>query len=169
MLNWLKATLVKTGRWSANPTGWQYRHFWTSPFGASASTLTWSGQWTFWPDWSKVADMAGLGVISYGVIAVVAEGGLIGMWYALSKIGRDLEERRRQRQVAAAENFVTAIQAVEPGPGRARTVQAIAQAAEDSGVPRDTLTEVAEEAGVTLPGSRRNRRRRRRRLPASTN
>ena len=90
------------------------------------------------------------------------------MWYALSKIGRDLEERRRRRQVAAAENFVTAIKAVEAVPEQARIVQAIAQAAEDSGVPKDTLNEVAEEAGVSLPGNRRNRRRRRRRLPAST-
>ena len=164
MLNWLKAALLKIGKWLVNPTGWQYRHFWISPFGVSASTFTWSGQWTFWPDWNKVADMAGLGVISYGVIAVMAEGGLIGMWYALSKIGRDLEERRRQRQVAAAENFVTAIKAVSAGPERARIVQA----ATDNGIPEDTLIAVAEEAGVSLPGSRRNRRQRRRRLPAST-
>ena len=91
------------------------------------------------------------------------------MWYALSKIGRDLEERRRQRQVAAAENFVAAIKAVEAELERVRIVQAIVQAAEDNGIPGDTLTSVAEEAGVTLPGSRRNRRRRRRRLPAATN
>lgn len=167
MLSWLKAALAKVGRWLANPSGWQYRHFWTSPLGASASTLTWSGQWMLWPDWSKVADMAGLGVISYGVVAVVAEGGLAGMWYALSKIGRDLEERRRRRQVAAAENFVTAIKAVKAEPERVRIVQAIVQAAEDNGIPEDILTAVAEEAGVTLPGNRRNRRRRRRSLPVS--
>ena len=89
------------------------------------------------------------------------------MWYALSKIGRDLEERRRRRQVAAAENFVTAIKAVKAEPERVRIVQAIVQAAEDNGIPEDILTAVAEEAGVTLPGNRRNRRRRRRSLPVS--
>ena len=108
--------------------------------------------------------MAGLGVISYGVIAVAVEGGLIGMWYALSKIGRDLEERRRRRQEEAAGHFVAAIKAVESRQDRARIVQA----AEDNGVPRDTLIAVAQEAGVALPGVRRNRRGRRT-LPTPTN
>ena len=102
--------------------------------------------------------MAGLGAISYAIVAVLVEGGLVGMWYALSKIGRDLEERRRQRQEAAAGNFVTAIQAVEAEPERERIVQA----AEDSGIPRGTLAEVARRAGVVLPGDRRRRRHRRR-------
>ncbi len=91
------------------------------------------------------------------------------MWYALSKIGRDLEERRRRRQEEAAGHFVAAIQAVERVPERARIVQSIIQAAEDNGVPRDTLTAVAQEAGVALPGARSNRRRRRRTLPTPTN
>ena len=106
--------------------------------------------------------MVGLGVISYGVVAVVAEGGLVGMWYALSKIGRDLEERRRRREEEAAGHFVTAIKAVESRPERARIVQA----AEDDGISRDTLIQAARKAGVVLPGERR-RSRRRRSLPTT--
>ena len=163
MLNWLKTALLKIGKWLVNPSGWQYRHFWISPFGVSAATLTWSSQWAIWPDWSKVAEMAGLGVISYGVIAVAVEGGLIGMWYALSKIGRDLEERRRRRQEEAAGHFVAAIKAVESvRTGRASYRRRRQRSA------KDTLIAVAQEAGVALPGVRRNRRGRRT-LPTPTN
>ena len=162
MLKWLTIVALTIGKWLVNPSGWQYRHFWTSPFGASALTITWSNQWMFWPDWNKVSDMVGLGVISYGVVAVVAEGGLVGMWYALSKIGKDLEERRRRRQEEAAGNFVAAIKAVESRPDRARIVQA----AEDNGISRDVLRDAALKAGVVLPGERR-RSRRRRSLPTT--
>ncbi len=89
------------------------------------------------------------------------------MWYALSKIGRDLEERRKRRQEEAAGNFVTAIRAVGSGPERRSIVQAIVQAAEDEGIPGDALAAAARKAGVVLPGERR-RSRRRRRFPPPT-
>ncbi len=41
------------------------------------------------------AEMAGLGAISYGIIAVLAEGGF-RVFYALSLIGKDREKRRRE-------------------------------------------------------------------------
>ena len=81
--------------WLVQPEGWQVRHFAASPFGAALMTWFWTNQARFWEHWDTVAEMASLGAISYGVIAVLAEGG-IRVFYALSQIGKDRERRRRE-------------------------------------------------------------------------
>lgn len=81
--------------WLIQPEGWQVRHFAASPLGAALMTWFWTGQLQFWQHWNSVAEMASLGAISYGVIAVLAEGGF-RMFYALSQIGKDREKRRRE-------------------------------------------------------------------------
>ena len=58
-------------------------------------TWFWTNQARFWEHWDTVAEMASLGAISYGIIAVLAEGGF-RMFYALSQIGKDRERRRRE-------------------------------------------------------------------------
>ncbi len=90
--------------WLIQPEGWQVRHFAASPFGASLMTWFWTGQLQFWQHWDTVANMASLGAISYGVIAVLAEGGF-RVFYTLSQIGKDREKRRQELEdmKAAAE------------------------------------------------------------------
>ena len=62
-------------------------------------TWFWTGRLQFWQHWDAVADMAGLGAISYGVIAALAEGGL-RVFYTLSQIGNDREKRRQELEAA---------------------------------------------------------------------
>ena len=81
--------------WLIQPEGWQVRHFAASPFGAALMTWFWTSQPRFWDHWDMAAEMAGLGAISYGIIAVLAEGGF-RVFYALSLIGKDREKRRRE-------------------------------------------------------------------------
>ena len=85
--------------WLVQPEGWQVRHFAASPFGAALMTWFWTDQLQFWQDWDVVADMASLGAISYGVIAVLAEGGF-RVFYTLSQIGKDREKRRQELEAA---------------------------------------------------------------------
>ena len=58
-------------------------------------TWFWTRQLQFWQHWDTVAEMASLGAISYGVIAVLVEGGF-RLFYALSQIGKDREKRRQE-------------------------------------------------------------------------
>ncbi len=64
-------------------------------------TWFWTRQLQFWQHWDAVADMASLGAISYGVVAVLVEGGF-RMFYALSRIGKDKEKRRQELADAEA-------------------------------------------------------------------
>ena len=88
--------------WLIQPEGWQVRHFAASPFGAALMTWFWTSQTRFWEHWDKVAEMASLGAISYGVIAVLVEGGF-RLFYALSQIGKDREKRRRELEEVRAD------------------------------------------------------------------
>ena len=83
--------------WLVQPEGWQVRHFAASPFGAALMTWFWTNQARFWEHWDTVAEMASLGAISYGIIAVLAEGGF-RLFYTLSLIGKD--KQRRERELA---------------------------------------------------------------------
>lgn len=87
--------------WLIQPEGWQVRHFAASPYGASLATWFWTRQLRFWEHWDTVAEMASLGAISYGVVAVLAEGGF-RLFYTLSQIGKDREKRRREIEEAKA-------------------------------------------------------------------
>ncbi len=64
-------------------------------------TWFWTSQLRFWEHWDTVAEMASLGAISYGVIAVLMEGGF-RLFYTLSQIGKDREKRRREIEEAKA-------------------------------------------------------------------
>ena len=83
------------GDWLIQPEAWQVRHFAASPFGASLMTWFWTWQARFWEHWDTVAEMASLGAISYGVIAVLMEGGF-RLFYTLSLIGKDRQRRQRE-------------------------------------------------------------------------
>ena len=90
--------------WLIQPEGWQVRHFAASPFGAALMTWFWTRQGRFWEHWDTVAEMASLGAISYGIIAVLAEGGF-RLFYTLSLIGKDREKRRRELTEARAKGI----------------------------------------------------------------
>ena len=69
---------------------WLRRHATITPFGAAVTTWVLSvwiggGQWLFWHDLDPAKAMAGLGTIAYGMIAVVAEGGIKMVFWALDE------------------------------------------------------------------------------------
>ena len=94
----------QTWNWLIQPEGWQVRHFAASPFGAALMTWFWTRQGRFWEHWDGVAEMASLGAISYGIIAVLAEGGF-RLFYTLSQIGKDRERRRQELTEARAKGM----------------------------------------------------------------
>lgn len=74
--------------WLIHPEGWQIRHFAAFPFGAALMTWFWTEQAKFREHWDRVAEIVSLGAVSYGIIAVLAEGGF-RLFYTLSLIGKD--------------------------------------------------------------------------------
>ena len=105
IFNAIKSIPRHLWNWLVQPDGWQVRHFAASPFGASLMTWFWTGQLRFWQHWDVAADMASLGAISYGVIAVLVEGGL-RVFYTLSQIGKDRDNgmKRVSRPTPTAAN-----------------------------------------------------------------
>ena len=65
------------------PDGWQARHFAVAPFGGLLSTWLWVN---FGPAWAQFDNF---GVLFYGAVAVLLEGGY-QMFYAISKRRRDI-------------------------------------------------------------------------------
>ena len=80
---------------------WLRRHAMITPFGAAVTTWLLSawvggGQWLFWHDLEPVQAMATLGTITWGMAAVLAEGGIrLGFW-AMDEHRR----RRMEREIA---------------------------------------------------------------------
>ena len=74
------------------PDGWQARHFAVAPFGGLLSTWLWVA---YGPAWAQFDNF---GVLFYGAVAVLLEGGY-QMFYAISKRRRDInaaEDRGRE-------------------------------------------------------------------------
>lgn len=81
---------------------WLRRHATITPFGAAVTTWLLSvwiggGQWLFWHDLDPAKAMAGLGTIAYGIIAVVAEGGIKVVFWALD----ERKKKMTYREIAA--------------------------------------------------------------------
>ena len=73
------------------PEGWQARHFAVAPFGGLLSTWLWVN---CGPQWAQIDNF---GVLFYGALAVMLEGGY-QVFYAISKRRRDInaaEDRGR--------------------------------------------------------------------------
>ena len=93
------------------PDGWQARHFAVAPFGGLLSTWLWV---SYGPAWAQFDNF---GVLFYGAVAVLLEGGY-QVFYAISKRRRDInaaEDRGREEGHAAGREE-----------GRAATLDAIA-------------------------------------------
>ena len=74
------------------PEGWQARHFAVAPFGGLLSTWLWVN---CGPQWAQIDNF---GVLFYGALAVMLEGGY-QVFYAISKRRRDInaaEDRGRE-------------------------------------------------------------------------
>ena len=77
---------------------WLRRHAMITPFGAAFTTwllsaLTSEGHWLFWHDLAPVKAMAGIGTITYGMAAVLIEGGIKAMFWAIDERRRKLTQR----------------------------------------------------------------------------
>ena len=77
---------------------WLRRHAMITPFGAAVTTwllsaLVGGGPWLFWHDPEPAQAMAGLGTITWGMAAVLAEGG-----YKLVSWAMDRRRRRRMER-----------------------------------------------------------------------
>lgn len=75
------------------PDGWQARHFAVAPFGGLLSTWLWV---SYGPAWAQFDNF---GVLFYGAVAVLLEGGY-QVFYAISKRRRDInaaEARGREK------------------------------------------------------------------------
>ena len=85
---------------------WQRTHAVAAPFGSALATLLLSARseqwaWLFWQSevtWNLVADNAGVGAMTYGMLAVTAEGGASLIFWAL-----DERDKRRERRAAERE------------------------------------------------------------------
>ena len=80
---------------------WLRRHAMITPFGAAVTTwllsaLVGGGQWLFWNDLETVQAMATLGTITWGMAAVLAEGGIRLAFWAMDERRR----RRMEREIA---------------------------------------------------------------------
>lgn len=77
---------------------WLRRHATLTPFGAALftwllSALVGGGQWLFWHDMEPVKSTAGAGTIAYGMAAVLVEGGIKMVFWALDERRKKLTAR----------------------------------------------------------------------------
>lgn len=103
---------------------WQRTHAVAAPFGTALVTLLLSTRserwiWTFWQSevsWNLVADNAGVGAMTYGMLAVTAEGGATLIFWAL-----DERDKRKERRSAERKQELTSAEAKGRDEGRAET------------------------------------------------
>ena len=77
---------------------WQPRHATITPFGAAIATwvlsaLVGDGPWLFWHNMEPVKSMAGVGTIGYGMVAVLGEGGIKLVFWAIDERRKKLTAR----------------------------------------------------------------------------
>ena len=77
---------------------WLRRHAMVTPFGAAVvtwllSALIGGGPWLFWHDLETVKSMAGVGTIAYGMVAVLGEGGIKLVFWAIDERRKKLTAR----------------------------------------------------------------------------
>lgn len=89
---------------------WLRRHAMITPFGAAVTTWLLSawvggGQWLFWHDLEPVQAMATLGTITWGMAAVLAEGGIKLVFWVIEERRRKLTEREIDTLISARERL----------------------------------------------------------------
>ena len=89
---------------------WLRRHAMMTPFGAALTTwllaaLVGGGQWLFWHDLEAVQAMATLGTITWGIVAILAEGGIKLVFWAIDERRRKLTEREIDALIQARDRL----------------------------------------------------------------
>ena len=89
---------------------WLRRHAMITPFGAAVTTwllsaLVGGGPWLFWHDLEPAQAMAGLGTITWGMAAILAEGGIKLVFWAIDERRRKLTEREIDTLLEARERL----------------------------------------------------------------
>ena len=89
---------------------WLRRHAMITPFGAAVTTWVLSalfgdGVWLFWHNLEPVKAMAGVGTIGCGMVAVVGEGGIKLVFWAIDERRKKLTAREIDTLTAVRERL----------------------------------------------------------------
>ena len=89
---------------------WLRRHAMLTPFGAAVATwllsaLIGGGRWLFWHDLGSLKSMAGVGTIAYGMVAVLGEGGIKLVFWAIDERRKKLTAREIDTLTAVRERL----------------------------------------------------------------
>ena len=113
---------------------WLRRHAIFAPFGVFAATallVIRSGQWTGWGSLELAANLVELGAVLYGMAAVLAEGGIRMVFWALEERKRMIKEREDMGRAKLVEEMLAE--------GIPQTKEELEQWARDKGIPLDKL------------------------------
>ncbi len=113
---------------------WLRRHAIAAPFGVFATTallVIRSGQWAGWGSLELAANLVELGAVLYGMAAVLVEGGIRMVFWALEERKRMIKEREDMGRAKLVEELLAE--------GIPQTKEELEQWARDKGIPLDKL------------------------------
>ena len=113
---------------------WLRRHAVAAPFGVFAATallVIRSGQWAGWGSLELAANLVELGAVLYGMAAVLVEGGIRMVFWALEERKRMIKEREDLGRAKLVEEMLAE--------GIPQTKEELEQWARDKGIPLDKL------------------------------
>ena len=113
---------------------WLRRHAIVAPFGVFAATallVIRSGQWGGWGSLELAANLVELGAVLYGMAAVLVEGGIRMVFWALEERKRMIKEREDMGRAKLVEEMLAE--------GIPQTKEELEQWARDKGIPLDKL------------------------------
>lgn len=113
---------------------WLRRHAVAAPFGVFAATallVIRSGQWAGWGSLELAANLVELGAVLYGMAAVLVEGGIRMVFWALEERKRMIKEREDLGRAKLVEEMLAE--------GIPQTKEELERWARDKGIPLDKL------------------------------
>ena len=113
---------------------WLRRHAVIAPFGIFAVTLLLvirAGRWDGWGSLELAANLVDLGAVLYGMVAVLVEGGIKMVFWALEERRKMIENRKRLGKAELVAEFLAE--------GIPQTKDELEQWARDNGIPLDKL------------------------------
>ena len=113
---------------------WLRRHAIAAPFGVFAATallVIRSGQWAGWGSLELAANLVELGAVLYGMVAVLVEGGIRMVFWALEERKRMIKEREDMGRAKLVAEMLAE--------GIPQTKEELEQWARDKGIPLDKL------------------------------
>ena len=113
---------------------WLRRHAIAAPFGVFAATallVIRSGQWAGWGSLELAANLVELGAVLYGMAAVLVEGGIRMVFWALEERKRMIKEREDLGRAKLVEELLAE--------GIPQTKEELERWARDKGIPLDKL------------------------------